>query len=131
MNRKHKNEENMSSTPSLLTRPHDHLGGAGQSEKKSRAARPFSHTKKQKGFIDLWRGVGQQVNDNVEFVFKRRMGVVRVAALILVFGVAMTMNSSSIVTQAVLHTDDAVLSVAMDVNPDALGFVLNSMDIGE
>ena len=133
MNRKYKNDQDQSSSSSFLTQTNANSGRAGQSSSGDRHASPFFSKKDvQGGLLHLWRGLGQQVNDNVQTIaHAKKPRFVWAAALAMLFVTVMSIQSSTIVTQTILHTDSEVLSAAMDINPDAVGFLLNQIDVGE
>lgn len=102
-------------------------GGAAASDKDKAAARSFSAHR----HLHYWRGVGQQINDNKGHVPRKW----KIAALscvgVVIVGLGFALNSSVIITQAVMHADDRVLSTAMEVSPDSVAYLLNNMNVGE
>ena len=98
-----------------------HVSPAGSSKQKSRAAAHMYWERLLKR---------ENTNDNKRHtVFsKLRTAVFVFAAFIC--GTVLGINSSAIATQAVLHTDDRVLKVAMDTSPEMLGRILNVMEVG-
>ncbi len=99
----------------------------GEDNSRSRNA----NQKKNQCALTYWKGVGQQTNDNLSRKVEARVGYSGMAIFAMVCGVILSLNSSAVATQAVMHTDDAVLSTMMDMNPEALAYVLNKMDVGE
>ncbi|MCB1563682.1 MAG: hypothetical protein KDJ75_08925 [Alphaproteobacteria bacterium] len=114
---------------SSTTLPRANSGGAGNVSQNDRPARHFSH----RNILGFWRAVGTHANDNAALVreHNRRVGLSYAAAALMMIGSTFGLNSSTVATQAVLHADSAVLAAAMDISPEALGYVLNHMDIGE
>ncbi len=90
---------------------------------------PDAGTRKKR--LNLWKNIGAQANDNGRHASSPWKVAGWVASFILLCGVLVSMNGSIIVTQAVLHADDAVLSTAMDISPDSMATALNMMDVGE
>ena len=132
MQPKQKIQTALNTVSSLLTQVHANSGGAGQSQKESRPARFFPEEKKShKGVLRFWRGVGEQVNDNASIAKPIKMRLVGVAVFFFVAGILVSLNGSTIATQAVIHAPDKVLETAMNVSPDALAYVLNKANIGE
>ncbi|MCC7305671.1 MAG: hypothetical protein IT558_05365 [Alphaproteobacteria bacterium] len=123
--------DNLHSFPTPPDPRHVNAGGPDASER--RAARSFhSPEAREKIFSSSWKGIGQQGNDNPQAAGRRRhLSYAAVAGIVLIAGTTLAMNSSAVVTTALLHTDNSVLSEAMDVSPDAVAAVLNHMTIGE
>ncbi|MCB1652181.1 MAG: hypothetical protein KDI46_09020 [Alphaproteobacteria bacterium] len=125
VNHKLKNNEETQKISTLvtLTRTAD----KAKLQKEAPPVRSFSH-----GVMGFWKGVGAQVNDNAVVAIKKRGRLTAHAAVFaIMLGGTLCLNSTAVVTQAVLHTDDAVLSAAMDISPQAVGYLLNSINVGE
>lgn len=103
----------------------------GSANKRNSSRNHNAGQQKNQSALEYWKGVGQQTNDNLSRKVEARVGYSGMAIFVMVCGVILSLNSSAVATQAVLHADDAVLSTMMDINPEALAFMLNKMDIGE
>ncbi|MCF8495138.1 MAG: hypothetical protein K9G62_00555 [Alphaproteobacteria bacterium] len=73
------------------------------------------------------------INDNAGdlFAFRSRLHHFALGALVVFVGVTMSLNVSGILSQAALHIDDNLLLTAMELNPEALAYALNAIDVGE
>jgi hypothetical protein len=87
--------------------------------------------KKPKGNFEFWEGLGRQANSNAANASVKWAGFASVASMVLMLGTIVGLNSSVAATQAVLHADDRILAAAMDMDADALAYVLNRVDVGE
>lgn len=84
--------------------------------------------------LGFWKGVGAQLNDNPHYM-KAQAERFRYVFSLAVFVAGLVsffmLNSAYIFTQTMLRVDDGVLATAMEINPDAVAYALNNMNIGE
>ncbi len=121
----HRSKQNSKSAYPVSHSPHTNLGGFDL--KEDRAAAHFLLRR-----MKIRTRQGKQVNDNAingNIVSKLRIPFLVLSAFVL--GAMTGINISVLAEQAVLHADDQTLSLAMDIDPEALAYALNSIDVGE
>ena len=84
----------------------------------------------QSNILKIWKNVGVQANDNGMALCQKKRPVFFLLTAMF-FLALIGANSSKIFTTVILRSDNTLLEKAMDVNPDAVAFALNQMNIGE
>lgn len=122
----HKEQHQVHDSP-----PHSDLGGRLLHGKPAAALSFWKREAKKVAETKIDLTGFQLANDNLYKKLHLRPRALSWVASIAVFMMTLTMNSTTIATQTIMHTDSRALARVMDVSPNALATVLNHMDVGE
>lgn len=108
------------------------LGAAGHKKNKRRPARISAEKPSDPNHLVFWRGMGQELNDNgYAQKTSSKNYILVISMLALAAAVALSLNFSVISAQIAMHGHGAILSHAMDANPDMVAFMMNEISVGE